>query len=111
MNWRLGVLSLGLAAVACGGAVAGSDNTPDAGADSGGPIATQKRSVRADKLGEVCTIENDCGKPEVCANFDAVDIYARGALCSPPDPCSLVKCLDGEVCIVKPGRPIVVECQ
>ena len=105
------MLGLGLSAMACGGAVAGSDNAPDGGADSGAPIAPQKRSVRMDKLGEVCTIENDCGKPEVCANFDAFDIFARGALCSPPDPCSLVKCLDGESCVVKPGRPVVVECQ
>lgn len=111
MKWSLGALGLGLLATACGGTVAGSDNASDAGADSGNPTAPQKRSVRADKLGEVCTIENDCGKPQVCANFDAVDIFARGALCSPPNPCSLVKCLDGETCVEKPGRPIVVECQ
>ena len=111
MKWSLGALGLGLLATACGGTVAGSDNAADAGADSGNPTAPQKRSVRADKLGEVCTIENDCGKPQVCANFDAVDIFARGALCSPPNPCSLVKCLDGETCVEKPGRPGVVECQ
>ena len=111
MKWSLGALGLGLLAPACGGTVAGSDNAADAGADSGNPTAPQKRSVRADKLGEVCTIENDCGKPQVCANFDAVDIFARGALCSPPNPCSLVKCLDGETCVEKPGRPVVVECQ
>jgi hypothetical protein len=90
--------------------VAGSDEAADGGVDSGGPIATQKRSVRADKLGEVCSIENDCGNPQVCANFDAVDIFARGPLCSPPDPCSLVKCLDGERCVAHPGRPLVIEC-
>lgn len=104
------MLGLGLSAVACGGGVAGSDNPTDAGADSGDPIAPQKRQVHADQLGEVCAIESDCGKPQVCASFDAVNILG-GALCSPPNPCTVVRCLDGEVCVAKPGLPVVVECK
>src|SRR4051812_7456741 len=113
MKWSVGALGLGLTAIACGGAVAGSENAPDGGADAAATpdsVDPPARSVRADQLGEVCSIENDCGKPDVCADFDAVAKHSRGAVCSPPDPCLLVKCLAGEECIIKPGHPMVVEC-
>lgn len=103
--------ALGLSALAaCGGAVAGSDAPADAGADAASATAPAKRKMRADKLGEGCSVENACAKPNVCADFDAVDIFARGAACSPPDPCSLVTCLDGETCVAHQSNPIVVEC-
>jgi hypothetical protein len=111
MKWSVGALGLGLTAIACGGSVATTSSAPDGGSDASDatePVPT--RSVRADQLGEVCSIENDCGKPQVCADFDAVAKHARGAVCSPPDPCLLVKCLEGEECILRPGHPMVVEC-
>lgn len=110
MLWnRLAALGLG-ALAACGGSIAGSDAPADAGADAAPATGSAKRKLRADKLGEGCSVENACAKPNVCADFDAVDIFARGAACSPVDPCSLVTCLAGETCVAHPGQPIVVEC-
>lgn len=99
-----------VALAGCGGSIAGSDAPADGGADAASAAGPTKRKLRADQVGEGCSVENACAKPNVCANFDAVDIFARGAACSPPDPCSLVTCLDGETCVAHQGHPIVVEC-